>query len=191
MNSILKKFNLYLISLAALFAFFIVLTLNVPNHFNYKSKVDWLNLLTNNYVSVISLVVLLYSILAYRSFRFDLDGATELPFRITKIESANYEHLTFLATYIVPLVSFDFGSNRQMTVLGVLLILMGVIYVKTDLFYANPSLALLGFHVYKANGEFKTGTREDVILIARQKIKIEDFVAYIKLDERIYYVKKV
>jgi hypothetical protein len=114
-----------------------------------------------------------------------------LPFRITKIESANYEHLTFLATYIVPLVSFDFGSNRQMTVLGVLLILMGVIYVKTDLFYANPSLALLGFHVYKANGEFKTGTREDVILIARQKIKIEDFVAYIKLDERIYYVKKV
>jgi hypothetical protein len=33
-------------------------------------------------------------------------------------------------------------------VLALLLFFMGIIYIKTDLFYANPSLALLGFHMY-------------------------------------------
>lgn len=190
MNSAIKKFNLYLISLAALFVFFIILTFNTPCHFDFKSKKEWFDLATSNYVSVISFLALVYSIFAYRNFKFDLNGATELPFEIKKIEGANYEHLTFLATYIVPLVSFDFESNRQMVVLAILLILMGVIYIKTDLFYANPSLALLGFHIYKADGQFKTCLKEDIILISRQTFKAGEYVSYIKLDERIYYVKR-
>jgi hypothetical protein len=65
---------------------------------------------------------------------------------------------------------------------------MGVIYIKTDLFYANPSLALLGFHIYKADGLFKgDDTRENIIIITRSKLNKNERVSYIKLDERIYY----
>ena len=110
---------------------------------------------------------------------------------MTKIESINYEHLTFLATYIIPLISFDFESFRQMIVLGLLLVVMGVIYIKTDLFYANPSLALLGFYIYKANGSFKNGIRDNIVIISREKFIIGQKVSYIKLDDRIYYAKGV
>jgi hypothetical protein len=189
MNSAFKKFNLYLISLAALFVFFIVLTINVPDQLDFKSCRAWLDLLAGNYVSVISLVALIYSIFAYRRFRFELEGAPKIPFKITKIEGANYEHLTFLATYIVPLVSFDFGNDRQMIVLAILLFLMGIIYVKTDLFYANPSLALLGFHIYKVDGDFKTDSKTGIILICREKLQANQKVSYLKLDERIYFVR--
>ena len=108
---------------------------------------------------------------------------------VTKVENINYEHLTFLATYVVPLISFDFGSGRQMIVLFLLLVVMGIIYIKTDLFYANPSLALLGFHIYRANGSFKNGDREGIVLVARGRIKEGQKLSYIKLDEKIYYVK--
>jgi hypothetical protein len=65
---------------------------------------------------------------------------------------------------------------------------MGIIYIKTDLFYANPSLALLGFHIYKADGLFKNNdTRENIIIITRSKLNKTERVSYIKLDERIYY----
>jgi hypothetical protein len=67
---------------------------------------------------------------------------------------------------------------------------MGVIYVKTDLFYANPSLALLGYHIYEVDGEFKTGKREGIILITREKLNLGEKCHYIKLDERIYYISK-
>ncbi|WP_266095432.1 hypothetical protein [Acinetobacter seifertii] len=41
-----------------------------------------------------------------------MKGTTEIPFEIKKIDDANYEHLTFLATYVVPLISFDFSEGR-------------------------------------------------------------------------------
>ena len=73
-----------------------------------------------------------------------------------------------------------------------LIFLMGAIYIKTDLFYANPSLALLGFKIYKANGNFKNNiNKPNIILISQSSISSGDKVSYRKLDDRIYFVEKV
>lgn len=104
------------------------------------------------------------------------------------MKKINYEHLTFLATYIIPLITFDFEKERYVIVLAVLLIIMGVIYIKTDLFYANPSLALLGFNIYKLNVSITGGVNKSgIILITRRQLKENDMVSYIVLDERVYY----
>lgn len=66
------------------------------------------------------------------------------------------------------------------------------IYIRTDIFYANPSLALLNFRIYKVKGLFRSGEmRENRILITRDKLDIGDNVKYLKLDERIYYALKL
>lgn len=192
MKSTRRKIELYILSLGLLFVFFIIITIKFPEcQFSLKEWASWKVLLSANIVPTISIVLLIYCVFAYIRFDFDLKGAVDIPFEIKKIEGINYEHLTFLATYVVPLISFDFGSGRQMIVLALLLIVMGVIYIKTDLFYANPSLALMGFHIYRADGDFKTGLREGVILICRSKLVEGQKVSYIKLDDRIYYAKGV
>lgn len=190
MNNTLRKVNLYILSLSLLFIFLIIITIKFPDkNFNIEELHAWKDLLYSNVISIISILMFIYSFFAYKKFEYDLKGATDIPFEIKKVESINYEHLTFLATYIIPLISFDFGSTRQMLVLGLLLIVMGVIYIKTDLFYANPSLALLGFYIYKADGGFKNGEREGIVIISREKIVFGQKVSYIKLDDRIYYAK--
>ena len=182
MKSVRRKVDLYILSLGLLFLFFLIISVVFPDSsFSYKSAASWKKLATDNLLSIASILALLYCLLAYFRFNFELKGATDIPFEITKIEDINYEHLTFLATYVVPLISFDFGSGRQMLVLGLLLIVMGIIYIKTDLFYANPSLALLGFHIYRTNGSFKNGDREGIILICREKLSEKQKVSYIKL----------
>jgi hypothetical protein len=143
----------------------------------------------SNPLPIASILALLYCLFAFFRFDFDLKGATEIPFEIRKLENINYEHLTFLATYVIPLISFNFENSRQLIVLALLFVAMGVIYIKTDLFYANPSLALLGFYIYRANGHFKNGEREGIILICRGRLTEKQRVSYIKLDDRIYYVK--
>ena len=145
----------------------------------------------SNPLPAISILGLCYCLFAYIRFDFELKGTNEIPFEVRKVENINYEHLTFLATYVVPLISFDFGSGRQMIVLALLLVVMGVIYIKTDLFYANPSLALLGFHIYRASGHFKNGDREGITLICRGRLVDNQRVSYIRLDDRIYYVRGV
>lgn len=122
-------------------------------------------------------------------FKYKLEGSMRTPFKITKIENANYEHLTFLSTYIIPLIAFDLQQLRYALVLLILLIAIGAIYVKTNMFHANPSLALLGYHIYKVDGEFRTGVREGITIISRQKLSISEKVSYKKLGEKIYYVR--
>ena len=190
MSDTRRKVDLYILSLGLLFVFFIIITVKFPSEaFSVKDIDTWKTLLMGNLIPVISILFLTYCFYAYKKFNFDLKGATDIPFEIKKIESLKYEHLTFLATYVVPLISFDFGSGRQMIVLTLLLVVMGIIYIKTDLFYANPSLALLGFHIYRIDGNFKNGDRDGIILITREKLKESQKVEYIKLDDRIYYAK--
>ncbi|MFQ0951329.1 anti-phage protein KwaA [Escherichia coli] len=184
-----RKVDLYILSLAILFCFFIFITIKLPVCLGAQCKsVGWLLLLKNNIVPLICLGLLLYCWIAYKRFKYDTNKSVELPMEITKIEKINYEHLTFLATYIIPLITFDFEKERYVIVLAVLLIIMGVIYIKTDLFYANPSLALLGFNIYKLNVSITGGVNKSgIILITRRQLKENDMVSYIVLDERVYY----
>ncbi|HEC7691663.1 TPA: hypothetical protein R4A09_004214 [Salmonella enterica subsp. enterica serovar Kiambu] len=75
-----------------------------------------------------------------------------------------------------------------MVVLAALLVIMGIIYIKTDLFYANPSLALLGFNIYKVDINISENViREGVIVITRRKLEVGKMFSYIVLDDRVYY----
>lgn len=190
MNDNILKVNLYVLSLGLLFLFIIIITFQLPSTFADLITPDGLlSFGKSNFVSIIALMMIGYCVVAYLWFEHKLKGATQIPFEITKIESVDYEHLTFLATYVVPLISFDFGSGRQLIVLALLLIAMGAIYVKTNLFYANPSLALLGFRIYQIDGRFKNDARQGIIIICRGKLAEGDKAAYIKLDDNIYFAK--
>jgi hypothetical protein len=187
----MRKVNMYILSLWLLFLLIFISTVRVPLYFGKNWQfVDFWPLLKDNMVAFISLLFLLWGIYAYFSFNFVLKGSTDIPFRIKKIKPVNYEHLVFLATYIIPLVCFNFTEIRQIFIFVVLLVVMGIIYIRTDLFYANPTLALIGFNIYEVDGEFKTGLKEGIIIISKNKLSANILVSHIKLDERIFYVKK-
>lgn len=190
----MKKVGLYLISLWLLFVSVIIITIQLPVCFGDDCQfIGFTEILATNMVPLICVFFIVISWIYYlKGFKRDLKRSTSNPFRITKVQSINYEHLTFLATYIIPLISFKFDEVRFLIVLAILLIAMGMIYIKTDLFYANPSLALLGFKIYKADGYFKGDeSRNGIILITNDVLELEDRVKYIQLDRRIYYVIKV
>lgn len=188
-----RKIGLYFLSLWLMFFLVIIITAKIPI---YLEK-DWeyvgsAKLLVDNVIPVLCLIALLIGAIAYYDFNYKLEGTQELAFRIAEIENIDYEHLTFLTTYIVPLVCFNFDNVRYQIVLLLLLCVIGMIYIRTDLFYANPTLAILRFRIYKISGEFINGTtRNNIILITRDQLVKNARVTYIKLDERIYYAKLV
>jgi hypothetical protein len=69
-------------------------------------------------------------------------------------------------------------------------VVIGMIYIRTDLFYANPTLAILGFRIYKVKGLFRNDERDNIILITRDELHFNDYIKYITVDTRIYYAKK-
>ncbi len=189
----IRKIGLFFLSLWLLFLLMIIITADIPLCFSGNCEfVGFKYLFSHNIIPIIAIVALAIGGFSYYDFNFQMKGAPELSFKITEIENVDYEHLTFLTTYIVPLVTFNFVSVRYQIVFVILLLVIGIIYIRTDLFYANPTLAILKFRIYKVDGDFRDGeNRKNRILITRQALTKDDRVKYIKLDERIYYAFKV
>lgn len=185
-----RKIGLFFLSLWLFFLLTIIITIDIPICFSKNCEfIGFAELLRRNIIPILCIVCLFIGLFSYADFTNKLRDATQMPLKIIKIEKIDYEHLTFLTTYIVPLVCFNFVDLRYQIVLLVLLIVIGIIYIRTDLFYANPTLALLNYRIYRIDGEFKDGTRNNIILIARTKLEINERCDYIKLDDRIYYAK--
>lgn len=121
----------------------------------------------------------------YMAFVRIISGAKDGPIKIEELEDKNAEHLVFLATYIIPLVGFSLESPRQMINLGITLALLGAIYIKTDLFYANPTLSLLGFKIFNIRSQGSAA-----ILISKEELEAGDSVNVVRLDKKIFFARK-
>lgn len=187
-SAIWEKVELYIISLWLLFLLIIVITIDVPIYFGNGWEFIGIRILfINNIIPLVSLALLFIGLIFISRFKYKLAGSNKTPFEITKIENLNYEHLTFLSTYIVPLIAFDLSKIKYIVVLLILLITIGGIYIKTDMFHANPSLALIGYHIYRIDGNFRTGVRKNIIIISREKLSLSMKVSYKELNDKIYY----
>lgn len=187
-----RKFELYIVSLWLLFLLIIVVTVNIPYCWGENcSFIGFKELLSKNILPAISLFLILIGVLF--SFRFDyrLNGSSKIASRVTKVEDYNYEHLTFLTTYIIPLICFNLASTRYVIALGILLFVIGIIYVRTDKFYANPTLAVLGYKLYKINLDTRFGQKDNIILITKDTIALNDEINTLALDKKVYFARKV
>lgn len=142
-----------------------------------------------NSVTIMCIILFVFGLIGFLYFRNLLDDAKRLPVKITECESVNFENLSFLATYIIPLVGFKMDTERDIFVLFSVIIITGCIFAKTNLYYSNPTLLLVGFNVYKvktnSNDKFKEG-----IVIIQGKIKKEDTIKYFKFSDNVYFGRK-
>jgi prepilin signal peptidase PulO-like enzyme (type II secretory pathway) len=183
----LQKIELYLISLGPLFVLLLVSTAQIPYCGGENCQfIGWGNLLYSNVVPVICSAVLIATTVMYFRFNYMTQGATQMPEKIAEIENIQFENLSFLATYIIPLVAFDLSQTRGCVMLLLVLILMGSIFINTNTFYLNPSLAVLGYRIYKV----VTSTNEKIIVITREKLNKDDSIFPRSIGENIYFASK-
>ena len=172
---VLLKLSLYCISLWILMFMLIVLKIDVSM---LSGKIEWNTLkdfICANVFSVICICIILIGLMGYAYFKDYLKNAKKLP---------------VLATYVIPLVCFPMKTDREIFVLFAVIVIIGCIFVKTNLYYTNPSLVLMGFNVYsvkcKNGGAFKNG-----IVIVKGKLKANDTIKYMSLSDNVYFVRRV
>lgn len=188
----IEKFELYILSLWLLFLLIIIVTIDVPTCFQPECRFIGLKeLALRNVVPAISLLLVGLGALYYLRFNYKIAGSKSIPVEVSSVEDINYEHLTFLTTYIIPLICFNLTSERYLIALSLLLVVIGVIYVRTDKFYANPTLAVLGFRLYSVKLTRRTGEEVRVTLITRDQINDGDRIRFLELDNRVYYARGI
>ena len=100
--------------------------------------------------------------------------------------------MSFVASYFFPIVSFNLGATWQhAVVLAFLFVLIGAIYIKADIYYCNPTLMLLGFRVYDAEGLLNKNVGYKQVVISWGKLSDGDDIKYIPIDDKTSFAYKI
>lgn len=184
------KIQLYILSLWLLFLLLFVNKVNVPLCFGDCKFIGFKQLIILNIIPIVCLVLVFLGLLFFYKFKYIIKGAKSLPEQITMVENINWEHLTFLVTYVVPLLSFDLdfdlSKDRNGLMFILVLFIIGMIYVKTNMFYNNPTLAILGYHIYKVH----TTHKNHIVLISKDTLVEQNWIEYKHISDNIYFAIK-
>ncbi|MCM2675590.1 hypothetical protein [Alkalicoccobacillus plakortidis] len=69
--------------------------------------------------------------------------------KFSEITGTEDNLLSYVVTYLVPLLSIDINSPNSLLVNAGLFFLLGFIYVKNNLVYLNPLFLFFGYNIYK------------------------------------------
>ncbi|UBU95204.1 anti-phage protein KwaA [Edwardsiella tarda] len=190
------KTVLYILSLWLLFLSLLIMSYDkvlIKNSWDYIFSENFSfptsSLRVRNIVFIVSLVFISIGTIILIILANSFGSGWSVACTVSDISNENHEHLEFLTTYIMPLVFTDVDSKRTVLNLGLMIFVIGAIYVKTNRFYSNPSLAILGFRIYKANVHDR-GVKKCTV-ICRSVLKSTDKIKYIKIDDETYLAKIV
>lgn len=190
------KTALYILSLWLLFLSLLIMSYDkvlIHNMWDYFFTENFTfpasSLRVRNIVFILSLFFIIIGTIILSLLANSFGSGWSVACTVSDISNENHEHLEFLTTYIMPLVFTDVDSKRTVLNLGLMIFVIGAIYVKTNRFYSNPSLAILGFRIYKANIHDR-GVKKCTV-ICRSVLKNSDNIKYIKIDNETYLAKIV
>lgn len=191
--NLIMKFNFYLLSMVLFFVIVAIMGTCIPVCFDDGAQFIgvWACLTDKGIViPVICVLALLYTGGVAYYLKHRIQGSKLGPIKICSIENVNNDILAFMGAYILPLVGFcSDGQWQNLVVLLLLFIINGIIYARADIYYTNPTLLLLGYRVYRIEGEWN-GDIIKRIVISHGELQVNDLIRYIAIDDNTYYVRK-
>ena len=170
------KINLYVLSLSILFVCILIARVEI-------SKTGVLKYWTENYILIFCAFGLLWSVYSFFYLCYLKGGAFENPRKVSKATNISYENLSFLTSYLVPLVSIS-----EPLIVIILVCLVAVMQIRANLFYTNPILAIFGFQLYQVQFE---RSDEEYIVIVRGNIAQGNGLERLYISRNILYVKNL
>ena len=193
MNRLMIKVEIYFLSLALLFILLLCKTITFP--FDLHKSWAFTGWSCRLIISLICIFLLLVEFFIWKRFHYSIQNNNgSIPVVLKGVKSKNYEYLTFMTTYIIPLVCFNTEDIRDCIILAILLFILGVLFIKTNVYYENPTLALLGFSIYVVDIYSSNKDKADLkeMMVLSRNVITEDTVArMIDLDKGIMLFKPV
>ena len=106
--------------------------------------------------------------------------------KITSARPRDGDVLAYIASYLVPFASVTASSTRQQAAVGIFIGLIAVLYVRTQMFYVNPILALVGYRIYEVDS---TGGTPLVLICRRRFIAPDTTLPAIRISDYIWREK--
>jgi hypothetical protein len=106
--------------------------------------------------------------------------------KLEDVEDANKVNLEYFVAYIIPFLTQDFLHLEELLSFGIVFFIIGVIYIKSDLTYVNPILALARYNVFRV----KIDGKEQFIITRKKKSELQNTEEVIELGDNVLLAYK-
>jgi hypothetical protein len=106
--------------------------------------------------------------------------------KVTDFSRHDTEVMSYIASYIIPFVTFPLGYLKQDITLVIFIVVLLVIYVHSNMIYINPVLSIARYHLYEIEVEYSQRTH---YYIARKPLERNREIRFVHLSDDIYLEK--
>ena len=140
-------------------------------------------------VCVIWIIAALIFYINFAAFKWNDKNGGYSVCNISENETAS---LNFFLTLIVPLLLDDVNTLKGALTLLFLVTMICVLIYKTNLFYANPVLSVLGYRVYEFSFQENTEYgKKPYIGLCLGTVKENQVIEYKKISKKVFYIKGI
>jgi len=97
------------------------------------------------------------------------------------------ETMSYIASYIIPFAATPFDKPEQIAALGIFLVVLCAVYIRSAMIHINPLLSLLGYNLY----EIEDADGNPYFLISRRGLRRGETVRVIDLANGIFVEKRL
>ena len=147
----LRKLVMYLSAFLPMFLIMWIkeILLGIRNVFDKPWKYSWESIYFNPYLIWEFIVIFLVGAALYFLLkRNQRTSVYTITLKTVKNRSAEY-YLAYYSLFILALIEFSLTDPVDLVVLVLLLIVLGIVYIKNDLFFMNPTINIFQSYIYE------------------------------------------
>lgn len=154
----------------------------------YEGKSSWNELLNVYLVTefiVIAVLVLFFAKLMSNNKKL----ATKKVKVLTVSNRTGEYYLGYYSLFILSLLGFSFTNIVDILVLCLLIVTLGVVYIKNELYFMNPTINIFRSFIYEVEYSYKD-QKERRLIISREKVKIDEIIDIELSDFEFTFMRK-
>lgn len=161
--------------------FIILLMAGIKNN-DYSLLLNW-NLIGVFIVLLVTIITFIVSIFGNRKLTIDR-------VKIINISNkTNDYYAQYFSMFILSLLGFSFLNLVDIIVFVLILLVLGIVYIKNGLFYINPTLNLLNNYIYVVDYESNGKIIRDKIVLYKKKLNNNSIIDLYVSDFEFTIVK--
>ena len=161
--------------------FIILLMAGIKNN-DYSLLLNW-NLIGVFIVLLVTIITFIVSIFGNRKLTIDR-------VKIINISNkTNDYYAQYFSMFILSLLGFSFLNLVDIIVFVLILLVLGIVYIKNGLFYINPTLNLLNNYIYVVGYESNGKIIRDKIVLYKKKLNNNSIIDLYVSDFEFTIVK--
>lgn len=181
---IYRKIGLFLSSFMPLFVLIIIKELIEILNANWS-----FNFLNTSILIILSIFVFYGIVSIIHLFKEITNANCKSITLISKINTTDQHFLGYFSLFVLFAVSFEIEMYSMALIFFTVLMFVGIVYIRNDMYYINPLLNILGYSFYKIEYKINDTKTVEKHIFYKGKLKIGEDYGLIDKYNNLFFLK--